>query len=123
MSGEGKDFTNGGANINETFAGAGDDFVMAGEGEDAVFGDSGDDWEAGGNQPDLLQGDSGNLFFLGDSQTAGHDILVGQGGDDDYDGRAATTSVSQGPASRRSPVPPGTTGRSAWATRSRRTRT
>ncbi|MHA7221961.1 peroxidase family protein [Arthrobacter sp. RHLT1-20] len=85
MGGDGKDFTNGGANINETFAGAGDDFVIAGQGEDAVFGDSGDDWQEGGDQPDLMQGDSGNLFQLDDSQKPGHDILIGQGGDDDYD--------------------------------------
>jgi hypothetical protein len=85
MGGDGDDFTNGGANINETFAGEGDDFVIAGQGEDAVFGDSGDDWEEGGDQPDLLQGDSGNLFFLDNSNKPGHDILVGQGGDDDYD--------------------------------------
>ena len=32
-----------------------------------------------------MQGDSGNLFFLDDSQKPGSDILVGQGGDDDYD--------------------------------------
>jgi Ca2+-binding RTX toxin-like protein len=85
MGGDGNDFTNGGANINETFAGSGDDFVIAGQGEDAVFGDSGDDWQEGGDQPDLLQGDSGNLFFLDDSQKPGHDVLIGQGGDDDYD--------------------------------------
>ncbi|MDV8146954.1 peroxidase family protein [Arthrobacter sp. B10-11] len=85
MGGDGKDFSNGGANINETFAGAGDDFIIAGQGEDALFGDSGDDWAEGGDQPDLMQGDSGNLFFLDDSQKPGHDILIGQGGDDDYD--------------------------------------
>ncbi len=85
MGGEGKDFTNGGANANETFAGDGDDFVMLGDGLDAAFGDSGDDYQEGGNQPDLMQGDSGNLFFLDDSQTPGSDVLVGQGGDDDYD--------------------------------------
>ena len=83
--GDGNDFTNGGANANETFAGEGDDMVIAGQGEDAVFGDSGSDWEEGGDQPDLLQGDSGNLFFLDDSNKPGSDILVGQGGDDDYD--------------------------------------
>src|SRR4051812_19910504 len=32
-----------------------------------------------------MQGDSGNLFFTDDSQKPGSDILVGQGGDDDYD--------------------------------------
>ena len=84
MGGEGKDFTNGGANTNETFGGAGDDFVIAGQGLDAVFGDSGDDWEEGGDQPDLLIGDSSTLFF-DDHNLPGHDILIGQGGDDDYD--------------------------------------
>ncbi len=35
---------------------------------------------------DLLQGDSGNLFFLDDSaELRAHDVLIGQGGDDDYD--------------------------------------
>jgi len=85
MGGEGKDFTNGGANANETFGGAGDDFMILGQSLDAAFGDSGDDWEEGGDQPDLMQGDSGNLFFLDDSQKPGSDILIGQGGDDDYD--------------------------------------
>ena len=85
MGGEGKDFSNGGANANETFGGDGDDFIMMGTSLDAAFGDSGNDWEQGGDQPDLMQGDSGNLFFLDDSQKPGSDILIGQGGDDDYD--------------------------------------
>ncbi|MEQ1485660.1 peroxidase family protein [Methyloglobulus sp.] len=84
IAGDGKDFTNGGGNINETFLGAGDDFAIAGQGTDAVFGDSGDDWEEGGDQPDLLIGDSSSLFF-DDHNLPGHDILIGQGGDDDYD--------------------------------------
>ncbi|ESS71955.1 hypothetical protein MGMO_81c00010 [Methyloglobulus morosus KoM1] len=84
IAGAGKDFTNGGANINETFSGEGDDFAIAGQGTDAVFGDSGDDWEEGGDQPDLLIGDSSTLFF-DDHNLPGHDILIGQGGDDDYD--------------------------------------
>ena len=84
MGGDGNDFTNGGANTNETFLGAGDDFAIAGQGLDAVFGDSGDDWEEGGDQPDLLIGDSSSLFF-DDHNLPGHDILIGQGGDDDYD--------------------------------------
>jgi Ca2+-binding RTX toxin-like protein len=85
MGGEGKDFTFGGANANETFGGDGNDFISLGQSLDAAFGDSGDDYEEGGDQPDLMQGDSGNLFFLDDSQKPGSDILVGQGGDDDYD--------------------------------------
>ena len=84
IAGDGKDFTNGGANINETFLGEGDDFAIAGQGTDAVFGDSGDDWMEGGDQPDLLIGDSSSLF-LDDHNLPGHDILIGQGGDDDYD--------------------------------------
>jgi Ca2+-binding RTX toxin-like protein len=97
MGGTGKDFTNAGANANETFAGAGDDFTIAGDGIDAVFGDSGDDWMEGGNQPDLLQGDSGNLFFLDDSNKPGHDIQIGQGGDDDYDMEGGDDIGVQGP--------------------------
>ena len=85
MGGDGSDFTNGGANFNETFLGEGNDFAIAGQGEDAVFGDGGDDWQEGGDEPDLLMGDSSNLFFLDDSQKPGHDVLIGQGGDDDYD--------------------------------------
>ena len=85
IPGDGSDFTNGGANTNTTFAGAGDDFAIGGQGPDEVFGDSGNDWEEGGDQPDLLIGDSSNLFFLDTSQLPGHDILIGQGGDDDYD--------------------------------------
>ncbi|MBK8814285.1 MAG: choice-of-anchor D domain-containing protein [Methylococcaceae bacterium] len=84
MPGFGKDFTNGGANINETFASEGDDFAIAGQGTDAVFGDGGDDLEEGGDQPDLLIGDSSSLFF-DDHNEPGHDVLIGQGGDDDYD--------------------------------------
>ncbi len=96
MAGDGNDFTNGGGNINETFAGAGDDFSIAGQGEDAVFGDSGDDWEQGGDQPDLLIGDSSSLFF-DDHNRPGHDILIGQGGDDDYDGEGGDDIGVAGP--------------------------
>ncbi len=96
MAGDGNDFTNGGANINETFSGAGDDFAIAGAGEDAVFGDSGDDWEEGGDQPDLLIGDSSTLFF-DDHNRPGNDILIGQGGDDDYDGEGGDDVFVTGP--------------------------
>lgn len=85
LGGDGRDFINGSANSNETFAGEDDDFVIAGEGLDAVFGGGGSDWAEGGDGPDLLIGDSSNLFFLDDAQKPGNDILVGQGGDDDYD--------------------------------------
>ncbi|GIE93752.1 peroxidase family protein [Paractinoplanes rishiriensis] len=95
--GTGKDFLNGGANANVTFSGEGDDLVIAGDGEDLSWGDSGNDWMEGGNGPDLLQGDSGNLFFLDDSNRPGHDVLVGQGGDDDYDMEGGDDVGVQGP--------------------------
>jgi Ca2+-binding RTX toxin-like protein len=84
MGGDGNDFSNGGANINVTFAGNGNDFAIAGEGEDVVFGDAGDDWAEGGTSPDLLIGDSSSLMF-DDHNLPGHDVLIGQSGDDDYD--------------------------------------
>jgi Ca2+-binding RTX toxin-like protein len=85
MGGDGADFTNGGANLNEAFLGSGNDFAIAGQGLDAVFGDAGDDWEEGGDMPDLLIGDS-STFFFDDHNVPGHDVTIGQGGDDDYDG-------------------------------------
>jgi Ca2+-binding RTX toxin-like protein len=84
MGGEGKDFTNGGAYANETFGGEDDDFVIAGDGTDTVFGDSGDDWEEGGKGQDLLCGDSCAPFF-DDPNKPGHDVLIGQDGEEDYD--------------------------------------
>jgi Ca2+-binding RTX toxin-like protein len=84
MGGDGHDVMNGGQNDNEAFGGSGDDYFIGGAGIDAFFGDSGDDWEEGGGGPDLLIGDSSSLFF-DDHNIPGHDVLIGQGGDDDYD--------------------------------------
>ncbi|SFF47205.1 Ca2+-binding protein, RTX toxin-related [Actinoplanes philippinensis] len=97
LGGDGRDFTNGGANANETFGGEGDDMIIAGDGEDSALGDSGDDWMEGGDSPDLLSGDSGNLFFRDDSNKPGHDVLIGQGGDDDYDMEGGDDIGVQGP--------------------------
>jgi len=96
MSGNGKDFTNGGLNENETFAGEGDDFALAGDGPDTVFGGGGDDWEEGGNANDLLQGDSGAPFF-DDVNVAGHDVLIGGSGEDDYDAEGGDDIMVAGP--------------------------
>src|SRR4051812_32353518 len=96
MGGEGSDFTNGGANSNETFGGDGNDWAIAGQGLDAVFGDSGDDWMEGGDQPDLLIGDSSTLFF-DDHNVPGHDVMIGQGGDDDYDAEGGDDVLVAGP--------------------------
>ena len=96
MGGDGDDFTNGGANFNEHFLGAGNDFAIAGQGADAVFGDSGDDWEEGGDQPDLLIGDSSTLSF-DDHNIPGHDVMIGQGGDDDSDSEGGDDIIVGGP--------------------------
>jgi Ca2+-binding RTX toxin-like protein len=96
MGGEGNDFTNGGANLNEAFLGEGNDFAIAGQGLDAVFGDAGDDWIEGGDMADLLIGDSSTLFF-DDHNVPGHDVTIGQGGDDDYDTEGGDDVMVAGP--------------------------
>ena len=96
MGGDGNDFTNGGANFNEHFLGAGNDFAIGGQGADAVFGDSGDDWEEGGDFPDLLIGDSSTLQF-DDHNIPGHDVMIGQGGDDDSDAEGGDDVIVGGP--------------------------
>ncbi|WP_203791644.1 peroxidase family protein, partial [Paractinoplanes rishiriensis] len=84
QGGRGNDFVVGGADITETFGGPGDDFVFGGQSTDTVFGDDGDDWIQGGPQADLLQGDNG-APFQDDPNTPGHDVIVGDGGADDFD--------------------------------------
>jgi Ca2+-binding RTX toxin-like protein/methionine-rich copper-binding protein CopC len=96
MSGDGDDFSNGGLNGNETFAGEGDDLVMAGDGPDTVFGGGGDDWQEGGKANDLLQGDSGAPFF-DDINNPGHDVLIGDSGEDDYDAEGGDDIMVAGP--------------------------
>ncbi|WP_454697992.1 peroxidase family protein [Arthrobacter humicola] len=96
MSGEGHDFSNGGLNGNETFAGEGNDLVLSGDGPDAVFGGGGDDWQEGGNANDLLQGDSGAPFF-DDINAPGHDVLIGDSGEDDYDAEGGDDVMVAGP--------------------------
>ena len=84
MGGDGQDFTNGGTNDNETFGGTGDDFIIDGAGNGVVFGDSGSDWIEGGDGQELLCGESCAPFF-DDPNAPGHDILIGQNGEEDYD--------------------------------------
>ncbi|MBG6185419.1 Ca2+-binding RTX toxin-like protein, partial [Arthrobacter sp. CAN_A214] len=96
MSGDGADFSNGGLNGNEHFAGEGDDLVIAGDGPDAVFGGGGNDWVEGGNANDLLQGDSGAPFF-DDINNPGHDVLIGDSGEDDYDAEGGDDVMVAGP--------------------------
>ncbi|MBE0008258.1 heme peroxidase [Arthrobacter sp. AET 35A] len=96
MSGTGDDFSNGGLNGNETFAAEGNDLILSGDGPDAVFGGGGNDWMEGGNANDLLQGDSGAPFF-DDLNDPGHDVLIGDSGEDDYDSEGGDDVMVGGP--------------------------
>lgn len=102
QGGRGKDFVVGGNDITETFAGPGDDFVYAGEAEDTVFGDDGDDWIEDGKGPfSLLQGDNG-APFQDDPNEPGHDVLNGDGGEQDYDAEGGDDVMMAGPGIQRS---------------------
>ncbi len=101
QGGRGKDFIVGGNDTTETFAGPGDDFVFAGDGEDTVFGDDGDDWIEDGKGPfSLLQGDNG-APFQDDPNEAGHDVLNGDGGEQDYDAEGGDDIMMAGPGIQR----------------------
>jgi len=96
LGGDGVDFSNGGLNDNETFAGPGDDFLIAGTGADAIFGDGGSDWVEGGSGQDLLQGDHGAPFFDDPGEAhPGHEIMIGQDGENDYDVEGGDDLMSQ----------------------------
>jgi Ca2+-binding RTX toxin-like protein len=95
LSGTGKDFTVGGHDPKETFAGPGDDFMIAGDDADTVFANEGDDWVQGGAGADLLQGGNGDPFQT-DTQT-GHDVIMGEGGNDDYDSEGGDDIMIAGP--------------------------
>jgi Ca2+-binding RTX toxin-like protein len=99
LGGDGSDFSNGGLNDNETFAGPGDDFIIAGAGADVVFGDGGDDWVEGGSGQDLLQGDHGAPFFDDPGEShPGHEVMIGQVGENDYDVEGGDDLMSQNSA-------------------------
>ena len=102
QGGRDKDFIVGGNDMTETFGGPGDDFVYAGDAEDTVFGDDGDDWIEGGKGPfDLLQGDNG-APFQDDPNEPGHDVLDGDGGEQDYDSEGGDDIMLAGPGIQRS---------------------
>ncbi|MBK8638446.1 MAG: choice-of-anchor D domain-containing protein [Chromatiaceae bacterium] len=101
QGGLGNDFMVGGSDPTETFGGPGDDFIFAGDSTDTVFGDDGDDWIEGGGQADLLQGDNG-APFQNDPNQPGHDVIIGDGGDDDYDAEGGDDIMVAGPGVERS---------------------
>ena len=94
--GRGNDFVVGGSDPTETFGGAGNDFIIGGDSFDTVFGDDGDDWIEGGGQADLLQGDNG-APFQDDPNAPGHDVIKGDGGNDDYDSEGGDDIMVAGP--------------------------
>ncbi len=96
QGGRGHDFIVGGSDPTETFGGPGNDVVYAGDSADTVFGDDGDDWIEGGGQADLLQGDNG-APFQNDPNQPGHDVIIGDGGDDDYDAEGGDDVMVAGP--------------------------
>ncbi|MBI5068408.1 MAG: choice-of-anchor D domain-containing protein [Deltaproteobacteria bacterium] len=96
QGGRGSDFIIGGSDPTETFGGPGNDFIFAGDSADTVFGDDGDDWIEGGGQADLLQGDNG-APFQNDPNQPGHDVIIGGGGDDDYDAEGGDDIMVAGP--------------------------
>jgi Ca2+-binding RTX toxin-like protein len=102
QGGLGNDLIIGGNDITETFAGSGNDFVFAGDAEDTVFGDDGDDWIETGRGPfALAQGDNG-APFQDDPNEPGHDVLNGDGGEQDYDAEGGDDIMLAGPGIQRS---------------------
>ncbi len=100
QGGRGNDFILGGNDITESFAGLGDDFVYGGDADDTVFGDEGNDWiEGGTGNFNLLQGDNGAPFQ--DDALGGHDILIGYGGEQDYDAEGGDDVMLGGPGIQR----------------------
>jgi Ca2+-binding RTX toxin-like protein len=83
LGGAGKDFILHGFDPKESFGGRDDDFILGGDAVDTIFGNEGHDWIEGGNQADLLQGDMGDPFQA--SRVVGNDVIIGGGGNDDYD--------------------------------------
>lgn len=90
---QGNDFIVTGPDGKEAFAGTGNDFVLGGTGGDVLLGNEGNDWLEGGDRFDSLSGENSELFF--NSTIVGHDVLLGGGGDTDYDGESGDDIMSQ----------------------------
>ncbi|WP_353951237.1 peroxidase family protein [Knoellia sp. S7-12] len=97
-----------GNDLAESFGGPGNDWVLGGAGDDTVFGDDGDDWiesgatvtGTGGGAFNLLQGDNG-APFQDDPNEAGHDVLIGYGGETDNDAEGGDDVMLNGPGIQR----------------------
>jgi Ca2+-binding RTX toxin-like protein len=101
QGGLGDDYIVGGNDATESFGGPGNDFIFGGDGDDTVFGDDGNDWIEGGRGAfNLLQGDNG-APFQNDPNKAGHDVLMGFGGEQDYDAEGGDDIMVMGPGIQR----------------------
>jgi Animal haem peroxidase/RTX calcium-binding nonapeptide repeat (4 copies)/Cadherin domain len=91
---QGQDYIIVGQDAGEVFAGQDDDFVLGGLGSDGLMGNEGNDWIEGGEGFDGLSGENSQLFF--NSTIIGHDVLIGQGNDTDYDGESGDDIMVEG---------------------------
>ncbi|SFH20543.1 Ca2+-binding protein, RTX toxin-related [Palleronia marisminoris] len=83
FGGDGSDVILFGQDGSEGFGGEGNDFMLGSSGPDLLNGNEGNDWIEGGEGFDVISGDNSELFF--NSTVIGHDVLWGQGNDQDYD--------------------------------------
>ncbi|MBG0839077.1 peroxidase family protein [Ectopseudomonas toyotomiensis] len=95
FGGGGMDFIYGGPDGKEIFGGRDNDFIFSGDGPSFILGNEGDDWLEGGAGFDTLAGDNSELFF--NSPIIGHDVMMGGGNDNDYDGESGDDIMVQGP--------------------------
>lgn len=99
IAGSGSDFVVAGEDPKEVFGNQGNDFILGSSTFDTVFGDQGDDWIDGGGSADLLQGDMGDPFQVG--TIFGNDVLIGGGGNDDYDAESGDDIMVMGSGTQR----------------------
>lgn len=76
---EGFDWVEGGAGVDELYAGGFADVVAGGSGNDLIFGDGGNDYLRGDSGLDAIYGGNGNDFLIGGIDA---DFLSGEAGDD-----------------------------------------
>ncbi len=101
QGGRGNDFIVGGNDITESFAGPGNDFVLGGDDIDTVFGDDGDDWIEGGSGSVQPAPGRQRRAVPGRPERAGHDVLDGDGGEQDYDSEGGDDIMLGGPGIQR----------------------
>ncbi|WP_404290946.1 peroxidase family protein [Glutamicibacter arilaitensis] len=103
FGGSGTDFMLGGQDRVTAHGGLGDDFLLGSTGSDILYGDEGNDWVQGnGGNGDLIQGDMGNTMFNDPNlYHGGHDILIGGGGNNDFDAEGGDDIMVAGGATDR----------------------